>query len=56
MKVTKMMEEDFSNVFNWTLHVMKVTKIMDFKGFVSIAAKLVSPDSKTMVLQPNVSP
>lgn len=49
MKGIKMMEEDFSNVSNKGLPAIKVIKIMDCKLFAFIAAKIVTPDSKTAV-------
>lgn len=49
-----MMVEDFLNAFSNRLHVIRVIKIMDFKLFVFIAAKIAILDSKIMVQEHNV--
>lgn len=49
IKDIKMMEEDFSSVSNKGIHAIKVIKIMDCKLFVFTVAKIVTPDSKTVV-------
>ena len=54
IKDTKTMEEDFSNVFNNKLHVIKDTKIMAYKLFVFTAAKLAIQDLKIMAPELNV--
>lgn len=54
IQIIKMTEEDFLNASKLMLHVMKVTKIMDFNIFVFIVAKFVFLDSKTTALELNV--